>query len=236
MAKDVSIAIETSSRTGGLALGMGDELVREVCFDASARHAAKLITRLSKLLDEADIRPADLDSAYVSVGPGSFTGLRIGVTVVRTLSQMLSSLRCVAVPTAAAVAQNAGSLKWEHLGVVMVAREESFYAAMFRRSGEQIIPVGEGALVAAEDFLARSPRPLTLIGEAVQYCDFAGEGIEIVDESLHPPRPEGLWRVGRAMAKAGEFTEPDRLLPIYARKPAAERLWVQRGQTGGSDG
>ena len=235
MRTEVSIAISTTSRPGGLALGIGDELIRVETLDASTPHAAQLITRLSALLEGAQLKPQDLDHAYVSTGPGSFTGLRIGVTVVRTLAQMLGELRCVAVPTAAAVAENAREISWENLGVVMDARYEQVHATLFKRKGTEIVPIGPASVVTAEEFLSHAPRPLLLTGEALKHYSFPGDEIELADESLYCPKPQGVWRVGRKMATEGEFTEPNQLLPIYARRPEAERLWAKRCRTKGAN-
>ena len=87
MKQTVSIAIETSCRPGGVALGVGDELIRAEVLDVTGRHAARLISHLDRLLSSESIRPRDIKEVYVSAGPGSFTGLRIGITVARTLAQ-----------------------------------------------------------------------------------------------------------------------------------------------------
>jgi len=224
----VSIAIETSCRAGGVALGVGEKLCGAAGFDAFGRHAVQLISHLDKLLHSAGLQPANVAQIYVSAGPGSFTGLRVGITVARTLTQMLPKARCVAVPTALAIAENAAALDWRHLGVLLSARQDQVYAAMFTRDGRRISPAGEPAVVAAGDFLARAPRPVTLTGEALEFHDLGGEGVTLADKSLWLPSPECIWRVGRRLAAAGEFTDYNRLLPIYARPPEALRLWAGR--------
>jgi len=233
-ADPVSLAIETSCRTGGLALARGDELMKSAAFDASARHAAHLICRLRDVLAEAGLAPTDLDHVYVSAGPGSFTGLRIGVTVARTMAQMLPRLRCVAVPTAAAVAENARTLRWEHLAVLLAAKEQAVYACLFARRGDRILPEGPPVIAAVGDFLDRAPRPLTLTGEGLNQLQANGKQLTFAPPDLRLPTAEGVWRVGRAMAKAGRFTEYPSLVPIYARKPEAIRLWENR-HSGRSD-
>lgn len=244
MKPNVSIAIETSCRRGGVALGLGEELVRTIAFDASSRHATHLISRLEELLKGAGRKPRDLAEAYVCVGPGSFTGVRVGVTVARTLGQAIPDLRLVAVPTAPAVAENVRHLDWDHLGVILDAKEELVYACLLRRPDpprtgappdtRQIAPAAAPAVVTLREFLTASPRPLLLVGEALAYQDAAdlrADGVSIagpVDSELHLPTAEGVWRVGRRMAAAGEFTDFRSLLPIYARKPEAVRLWERR--------
>ncbi len=228
----VSIAIETSCRTGGVAIGIGDRLARRHDFDASARQATQLVARLRDLLAEAALKPADINEVYVAAGPGSFTGLRVGITVARTLGQMLPKIRCVAVPTPQAVAENARSLDWRHLGVLLDAKDDLFYCSLFTRTDArgEIASIGRPGVMTAEQFIAAAPSPLTLSGEALNYHKITGEGITAADESLRLPTAESIWRVGRKMSARGEFTEYHRLLPVYVREPEAVRLWNLRQQ------
>ena len=227
------ISIETSCPRGSLALGRGDDLVETVRFDAARRHATQVIARLAEMVRAAGLGPRDLAEVYVSVGPGSFTGVRVGVTVARTLAQALPGVRCVAVPTAAAVAENARERAFEHLGVVLDAREGRVYFAPFARRGARLVGDGPAGVVAARDLLRRMP--ILLIGPALQYEDLRGHGVRIGDprdEALHLARADNVWRVGRRMARAGEFTPYPQVLPIYPRKPEAVRLWEQRSGAG----
>lgn len=259
MSQTVSIAIETSCRLGGVALGRGEELLAAESFDASSRHATQLVGRLAELLRRADLRPRDLREAYVSVGPGSFTGTRIGVTVARTLAQTVPHLRCVAVASPAAVAEAARGMSWRHLAVVLDAREGLIHATLFGRTppaaGDRLRDhdrADEGAspapsqpaphqvdsgVMSPAELLARAPRPLMLLGEGLAYHDLTGDGVTIPGRDVlappHLPTAESVWRVGRRLARAGLFTPAGRLLPIYSRPPEAVRLWQR---THGIDG
>jgi len=227
MGQTVSIAIESSCRAGGVALGLDDRLARTRPFDASARHATQLIACLDELLVGEGLRPPDIDQIYVSAGPGSFTGLRIGITVARTLGQTLPGARLVAVPTPQAVADNAASLPWRHLAVILDAKGDHVYVAPFTRRGDQIIPAPP-AVMPAKQFLDTSPRPVLLIGEGLWHHELAGDGVERADEERYYPTAEGVWRVGRRLAVAGEFVDAGQVLPVYAREPEAVRLWEER--------
>jgi tRNA threonylcarbamoyladenosine biosynthesis protein TsaB len=226
--RPISIAIETSCARGGIALGAADDLVHTLDFQADRRHAVQLVARLADLLRGRRLGPRDVEEVYVSIGPGSFTGLRVGVTVARTLAQAVASIRCVGVPSAAAVAENAADIDFQHLGVVMDAKYGSVYAALFARREGRIVPAGEPAIVPAEQFAADCPRPITLIGEGLGYHDLSGEGIAVAPEALWLPRAEGVWRAGRRLGRQGRFTEYHRLRPLYLRQPEAVRLWEQR--------
>jgi tRNA threonylcarbamoyladenosine biosynthesis protein TsaB len=223
------MAIETSCRLGGLALGMGGEIVSAMRFDASQRHATQLIGRMEQLLRAAGLRPGDLGQLYVSAGPGSFTGLRVGITVARTLVQAVGDLRCIAVPTIDAVAENARSLAWDNLAVLMDAKDQSVYAACYARRGDDIIRAGRPAMMPVTDFLGSAPRPLLVMGEALRHVQ-AGDAADIVraEESLDMPAPENVWRLGRRRASEGKFVDYHRLVPFYSRRPEAERLWEER--------
>ena len=82
-----------------MALGVGERLIDRIDFDASSRHATHLVVRLRELLLRHDLSPSRVGELYVSAGPGSFTGVRVGVTVARTVAQAVSGLACVPVPS-----------------------------------------------------------------------------------------------------------------------------------------
>jgi len=223
MSELISIAIETSCRVGGIALGRGDALRRVVTFDASMRHATHLVSRLRQLLLDEGLAPADLRHAYVAAGPGSFTGLRVGITVARTLGQLVGNLKLAAVPTTLAVAENVRDLAWENLGVILDAREGLVYAERFTRRDGQPAPAASPIVQAPAEFLAGSPRPLTLVGEGLGYHDLRADGVELVPQELWLPTAAGVWQVGHRLAGQGRFVDFNHLLPIYTRPPAVLR-------------
>jgi len=231
MDKVVSIAMETSCRLGGVALGVGDKLIAEIGFDAGSRHAAQLVTRLADMLACHDLKPADVGEVYVSAGPGSFTGTRVAVTVARMLAQTIEGLRLVAVPTPAAVAEGARKLDWQRLGVILDARERLIYAATFARRGEDIDPVAPEGVMTPAEYLDGAGSDVRLIGEGLAYHDMPPERIlsaDVLDAPPHLPQAPDVWRVGRRLALAGQFTEYHRLEPVYCRKPEAVRVWERK--------
>jgi len=203
-------------------LARGDDILGSIDFEASARHAVQLVPKVAALLEQASLRPADIDELYVSAGPGSFTGVRVGLTVARTMGQMISSLRCVGVATPVAVALQAEDLPWDRLAVVLDAREECLHVSEFVRTDGRIVPRGV-QMVGFDEFLAGVERPITLTGEGLSYYDCAGPDISIAPPKLYFPTPQAIWRVGRQMASEGQFTEYNKLTPIYAREPQVLR-------------
>ncbi|MCD4823662.1 MAG: tRNA (adenosine(37)-N6)-threonylcarbamoyltransferase complex dimerization subunit type 1 TsaB [Phycisphaerae bacterium] len=230
MTEGISIAIETSCRAGGVALGVGDELRATRQLGPSGRHAAALLAELDALLSEENLRPADVGQVYISVGPGSFTGLRVGVTVARTLGQAIPSLKIVAVPTPLAIAENIRDLPWEHLGVLLAAKEQTVHATLLGRD-ENGLPVAEmpAEIADAAGLLEKWPRPLLLSGEGLGFCEFElPPDVTPADEANWMPAVQSVWQVGQRLAGAGCFTPYNQLQPVYARRPEAVRLWEQK--------
>ena len=230
--KDIlSIAIETTCRAGGVALGVGDDVREVIAFDAQRRHATQLVARLADLLARAGAKPGDVGEVYVSAGPGGFTGTRVGITVARTLAQANPHIRCVAVPTPEAVLAAAAGDEWQHLAVVLDAGKGLLHATLYARAGSAPVPAGPSRVATAAEFLADSPRPLSLIGEGLAFHALEAAGVSTMfppDDARHLPTPANVWQVGRRMAAAGCFTDYHLLLPHYARAPEAVRLWEER--------
>lgn len=221
--RPISVAIETTCRAGGVALGCGDELHDVEPFDATRRAATQVIARLDDLLKRNGLSARDVEELYVSAGPGSFTGTRVGVTAARTLGQAVESIKLVGVPTVAAVALAAEDAEIKHLAVVLDARRGEIYVARFDREGDDLVPAGKPAVTRPEQLLAEAPRPLHVTGEGLGYVEVAGEGVTKLDESLWLPAVEDVWALGRSAAKAGAFTGRNELLPIYTGQPEAVR-------------
>jgi tRNA threonylcarbamoyladenosine biosynthesis protein TsaB len=228
MDQPISIAIETSSRRGSVALGAGKNLLRVVDFQADQRHATQLILRLDELLTGQNLRPKDIQEVYISIGPGSFTGLRVGITVARTLAQAISTLRCLAVPTANVVAQNAANLDFENLAVLMDAKNQVLYVSCFRRVGGRIVPSRTPELMELSKLADFLPKPCVIAGEAMLYYNVSGAGITAAPAELYYPTADSLWRVGSQLSEHKEVTEINAIRPLYLRKPEAVRLWENR--------
>lgn len=228
MDQPISIAIETSSRRGSVALGAGNNLLKVTNFQADQRHATQLILRLEEMLAAQNLRPKDIQEVYVSIGPGSFTGLRVGITVARCLAQAISTVRCVAVPTAHVVAQNAANLDFENLAVLMDAKNEVLYVSCFRRQEGRIVPSRPPELMELSKLADFLPKPCVITGEAMLYYDASGDGITAAPEELYYPTAESLWHVGKQMSNTKDVTSIHAIQPLYLRKPEAVRLWEKR--------
>jgi len=142
--KPIILAVETSSRIGSVALGLGDRLLGESTFSASLRHSAEIFPAIADLLARSDRTPTDIDHVYISIGPGSFTGLRIAVAAAKSVHLAVSahivtvnSLDAIAANVSdAAVAsmiQNSAAPPFtaSRLATVLDAKRSQFYIAVY---------------------------------------------------------------------------------------------------------
>lgn len=219
-----ALAIETSGRHGSIAITDGNDVVAHEAFEHGLAHAAALLPTIDRLFKERAWTPDDLEHIYVSVGPGSFTGLRIGITVAKTLA-MATGAKLVAVPSVEVLARNAPP-EAAHLLIVLDAKRDQIFTARFERTdiGWQTREVAH--LDRLADAVARAPKPTYLLGEGLP---FHAKFLDVNDAAVVPLSSE-FWRakaeelavIGQTMAADNQFTEPDQLLPTYVRRPEAE--------------
>ncbi len=197
-------------------------------FRRNLRHVAELLPAMERATGQLGWRAEDLEEVYVSAGPGSFTGLRIGITVAKTLA-MACPVRLVAVGSIEVIAANA-PLEAMNVGVVLDAKRGQVFAGSFERQGERLVPTLGACLTDPRNFVAESPKPMLLLGEGVKYHGEAlkAEGVQVGADSLWWPGARAVCKIGWAMGRRGECADPASLGPIYLRVPEAQELWNKR--------
>jgi tRNA threonylcarbamoyladenosine biosynthesis protein TsaB len=230
------LAIETSGRIGSIALAQDEMILAEESFPHGLAHAAMIVPIIDRLCRAQGWSPGDLQELYVSAGPGSFTGLRIGITLAKTLA-LATNVKIVAVPTVKVLAQNAPA-ESRHLIVVLDAKRDQIFTARFEREGLGTWIEREPAhLDDLKSMLERSPRPVHLIGEGIpchrKFIPPDDREVFFVAEEGRRARASEVAKLGAPMARRGEFVDPLRLTPIYIRKPEAEEKWDSRSRAEG---
>ena len=227
------VAIETSGRLGSVALARGDELLGELPFSSPMKHSAELFPAMAALLGKASATPADVAEVYVSAGPGSFTGIRLAVTVAKTMS-LANGTRIVAVNSLEAAAQNAADYtsdtgeSCDCVAVVLDAKRGQFFAGFFCPAGSGgWQSSGQPQLVRPDAFIAQARQQgkhVHLLGEGLLYyaSRFAAPWITIVPEAYWRPKASAVHFLGRRRARAGEYADPIPLVPEYVRKALDE--------------
>lgn len=229
------LAIETSSRCGSVALGCGDCVLASRDLEADRAHAVELLPTINDLCCAHSVEPTRIGVIFVSIGPGSFTGLRIGVTSARMLA-LGSGARIVPVPTLEAIAQNALNTPrpLARVAVLVDARRGRAYAAAFTRQAEHTYaPASEPAEVDPAGFLVEQARVDPTCGVlgsgALGFAEAVGRsGLFALPESLFAPKADVVYRLGVRLATLGRFVDHRFLVPLYIRRPEAEEKWAQR--------
>jgi tRNA threonylcarbamoyladenosine biosynthesis protein TsaB len=205
----ILLSIDTSTDHLSLALSDGDKMIGRFHGKVGRNHSRLLMPKIEQLLKRCRVAPEDLDCFCVSVGPGSFTGLRIGVTAVKGLAYALKK-RIVAVPTLDAIAYNAKDFE----GIVcpvLDARKKKVYAAIYKSDGYTVKKISKDLLVSAEDLLKKTGR----------YKDvfFLGDGVALTGKAERRPdwhpRPEALARLGAEQYRKKRFVSVEDLEPLY---------------------
>ena len=226
-----ALALETSGDVGGVAVGRGASVLDARRLDSGRRHAAELLPTIAALCREHRIEPMDLRGVYVSRGPGSFTGLRIGITVARMLA-LAGGAAVVGVPTMDAIAHNALAIlpPPKRLVVLVDARRGNVYGASYYLASECYQADAEPAEVAPAVFLTGQAAETAVIGQGVadHLQVVRDSGLAILPTALHLPRVEMIYRLGHLRARAGRFDDARRLVPTYIRKPSAEEVWERK--------
>lgn len=222
-------AIETSTAVGGVALLDGDRLVAEVRLGRERGLGERLVALLDRALTDGELRVEDLDAIAVSVGPGSYTGIRIGVAVAKGLA-LGAPVQLAAVSSLEALAAGAA----ETTGLVcpvVDAKKGQVYAALFRRGPEGLARATPDLVVTIEQLAhcieSEPAADVLLLGDGL---DRYGAELErrlagrarLADRADWYPRPELTARVGRARLIDGGGVTARALQPVYLRTVEAE--------------
>lgn len=232
MSEKIILAIETSGRVGSLAIGRGEDLISEVEFSGFMRHSAELFITLEKLLNDTGQTIQSVKEVYITVGPGSFTGLRIAVTAAKMLG-FSQNMKIIAVDAMDVIAENvtrhsqATGQQFDCIATILDAKKNLFYAAVFDRTDGIWQKILGTDIVTAEQLLhwlqANNKTNVGLLGEGLVYYanQFDSSLTHVLDKQYWPATAAGLFHVGSRMAQKGLFTDPMALTPMYLRQPDA---------------
>jgi len=224
----LALSVETSGRKGSVAVGQGPQILAETSFSAPLRHSAELFPVVAELLSRLGRRPRQVQHVYVSVGPGSFTGIRIAVTFAKTF-HFANNAKVVAVNTMDLLACNATDyMQNESAGInkiatILDAKRGQFFVALFEQQAGYWKKQMPDCLMTAAEFVSRfaNKGPIWLLGEGLLYYrdNFKAGQIHILDEKYWLPRAKNLHRLGYESAEKQNFADPATLTPLYLRKP-----------------
>jgi tRNA threonylcarbamoyladenosine biosynthesis protein TsaB len=212
------LAVETSTLAGGIAVLDGDVLVGQYVLDVRLTHSERLMVAVDRLLGDAGWTVRDLSGLAVAVGPGSFTGLRVGLSAAKGLAMALR-IPVAGVPTLDAMA---ASLPFAALPVcpVLDARKGEVYASLYRWDGAAMRREWEYLALAPEALAARLDEPVVVLGDAASAI--RSPHARAAPPSHRVPSPAWIALLGAQRLRAGETVAPADLVPIYLRPSEAE--------------
>ena len=234
----VSLAIETSGRTGSVAIGTGFEAMEQKFFSGWMRHSVELFPTIEQILKKHNFGISDIKQVFVTIGPGSFTGLRIAVSTAKMFA-LAANVKIVAVNTMDVIAQNADDIsrdnenKINRIVTILDAKRKQFYVASYKNSDDRWKKTTVDCLMTANDIIkefADMNDPVYLLGEGLHYYKdkFDVDGVEVVDDQYWMATAKKTYKVGYQMAQEKLFTDPAKLSPFYLRRLEAEVNWEKR--------
>lgn len=230
------LALESSATAASVALCQEEALIAQTFLHTGLTHSQTLLPMVQRLLQDCGLKPRDLDLIAVAAGPGSFTGLRIGVAAAKGLA-WAAELPCAGCSTLEAMAWNAAGFSGQ-VCAAMDARRHQIYNARFQVDGTRPHRLTPDRAIALDDLIAElkgTHVPQLVIGDGAQLCYDAltAAGIPAL---LAPPnlRLQSAWGVARQaleLARTGQTVSAAALVPVYHRLSQAERERLARENT-----
>jgi tRNA threonylcarbamoyladenosine biosynthesis protein TsaB len=219
----IVLGIETSSRTGSVAVCSESDVLAEYAFPQGVRHARNIMEGIRTVLADASLAKDQVDGVSVSQGPGSFTGLRIGVTCAKTLAYTLG-WKLVGVPSLEVQVQNVEGREDQVVCPVQDARRQAVYGTLFSWQDGRWVDTSGVLILEPEELAGRLPRGACVFGTGVTaYPDvFTAPRFDVSPPALAQPHAREAARLGCRLLAAGSQSDPMTLVPRYYRPTAAE--------------
>lgn len=223
------LAIETSGARAGVAALADYKLLSELPLNPAQRGAQSLAPAMAALLRQVGWQPRDVQLVGVSVGPGSFTSLRVGVTTAKAFAYAVSA-EILPIGTLEVIAAQADAPPGGQIAAGIDAQRGDVYAACYRRRGlfdhEVIQPP---SIVSASDWLAGLAGETIVTGPALdKLAAVLPVDQQIASREAWYPAAQTVARLAAAKHAAGQRSDVWSIVPLYLRKSAAE----ERAQTG----
>lgn len=223
------LAIDTSTVIAAVALMDDEKLLGEYSINNKKTHSQKLMVMINEIMGNLDLKPSDIDVFAASIGPGSFTGLRIGVTTVKAMAYATNK-PVVGVPTLDALAYNIVTSNFI-ICPILDARNNQVFTALYESNGRKLdritdymgIPVSE-----LMQIIRQKERQVIFTGDAVDlhreyFRSELGDNCEFAPLGTRLQRGASVAELAIMMAKEGKLTDSFELTPFYLRKSQAER-------------
>jgi tRNA threonylcarbamoyladenosine biosynthesis protein TsaB len=228
------LGIETSTKTGSVAVISDSGVIAQYSLNIEVTHSERLMSTVDRVLKDTGITLSQFDGFAVAIGPGSFTGLRIGVSTVKGLA-FASGRPVAAVPTLYALAWNVPHAACP-VCPLLDARKNEVYAAVYASDGvslnrtvpESVVPLSRlGDLVSGRTVFTGEASLLYRADIEKMF----GSAALFAPRSAVLPAAAAVAEIGLEMIRTGRQADADSLVPLYIRRPEAEVAWEKRMQS-----
>ena len=223
------LALETSAKAVSAAVSEDGKILASGYQDTGLTHSRTLMPIVEHILKNTGLTMADMDAVAVAAGPGSFTGIRIGVAAAKGLA-FGADKPAIGVSTLAAMARGVAFPD----GLVicaMDARRNQIYNALFEAKDGQLTRLTDDRAIALTDLaeeLRTDPRPMTVVGDGAKLCHTflteAGISCRMTPPHLVMQNATGVALEAESMAAAGKTVSAQALEPVYLRPAQADPL------------
>lgn len=228
-------AADTSAKSASVALVEDGVIKGEYFINTMLTHSETMMPMIDSLLKSVRTKPEDIDCFAVNCGPGSFTGLRIGIAAVKGMAFALDK-PCAAVSTLEAMAYNFRR-KNTIACAVMDARCNQVYNALFDVSEDEPIRLCDDRALQIDELaeeLKQFEKSIVLVGDGANLCfeklSDRIENIELADENVRFQRASSTAFAAMKLYANGELLTSDRLMPKYLRLPQAQRELISKNK------
>lgn len=227
------LAFESSAKAASVALLSDGKLLAEHTQNSGQTHSRTLLQMAEDLLKSCDLTVQDVDAAAVAAGPGSFTGVRIGVAAAKGFAWG-RALPCYGVSTLEAMIRGAAMCDGVYCGC-MDARRQQVYTATYRVREGSLTCLSPDSAISIEELgesLKTLAEPVFLVGDGALLVDQTLKetvpGLRLLPEHLRQQHASGVALAARAAMERGESGDAAALAPNYLRLSQAERERAQR--------
>jgi tRNA threonylcarbamoyladenosine biosynthesis protein TsaB len=226
------LALETTGASGSVAALVGGRIVAERDLQSGQRSAQSMAPGIAELLREVGWQPRDVQLLAVTVGPGSFTGLRVGVTTAKTFAYATGAA-VIGVDAMLVVAAQIPADETQCWATFDAQRGE-LVVAHVRRTGSapfEVQRIGEPQIVDAEQWLGALPSDVIVSGPGLLHCKtLLRPATRVADERLWQPQAGVVGQIGWRDYRAGARQDLWSLSPVYFRPSAAEEKLAATGK------